>query len=233
MKSKITRSKQDYDRYKSSSDSLIYTDADEENVEDYSIEVTLGQGWNETYSDKNRNLIKIEDNIIVRGHASIVVEVAEEIFIPYNRYGIVLPTGSLFLGKGVLIASAKIEPAFQGKLILRLFNTTNNKQVLQKGDKLGSLVFFRTETTKQHNPIYRKSEISILPKTMSDNAVSWLKSNKNLWIGWLVTSTLGTFIGFSLNYFLYYKPLMDMQNKRVESQISPNRPSSHENMEGK
>ncbi|MDF5995101.1 hypothetical protein P4200_12665 [Pseudomonas aeruginosa] len=69
------------------------------------------------------------------------MEAAEEIKVPHNRYGIVLPTGSLFLSRGVLVASAKVEPAFDGKLKLRIFNTTNKNVCLTKGEKLGSVIF--------------------------------------------------------------------------------------------
>src|SRR5690606_992918 len=97
----------------------------------------------------------------IRAHGSIVVEAAEEIWIPNNRYGILVPTGSMFLSRGILIAPAKIEPAFRGRMKLRLFNTTSKKTIVKKGEKLGSAVFFQTESTEIRTPIQRPSEISI------------------------------------------------------------------------
>ncbi|BBE50681.1 Deoxycytidine triphosphate deaminase [Ferriphaselus amnicola] len=212
IKGRTTNSQDVFDKYSLSSNSNIYTTAAASNIEEYSIELSLGDGWNDNYSISDKGLIRVDGSIVVKGHGSIVVEVKEEIRVPHNRYGIVLPTGSLFLSRGVLVASAKVEPAFIGKLKLRLFNTTSQKVVLTEGEKLGSVIFFPTESTKVHNATYRTSEISSVPKSKISEMNKWFGANKTIWIGWLVTMISSSMLAFFLSYVFYYKPMLQLQS---------------------
>lgn len=218
IKDRTTDSIKDFDKFSLSSNSQIYTTASIEHIEEFSIETTLGEGWNDNYSETDKSLRKIGDSITVRGHDSIVVEVGEEIRVPHNRYGIVLPTGSLFLSQGILIASAKVEPAFTGKLKLRLFNTTGKKITLKKGTKLGSIIFFPTESTKIHNPTYRVSEISEIPISWYTPILNWFGSNKATWIGWTVAIIAPFAVQVFYLYPVYYKPMLE--HKEQPKQIS-------------
>lgn len=220
IRGRTTTSAQDFSEFSLSSNSQIYTTAAPENIEEFSIEVTLGDGWNDNYSETNKNLRKISDSITVRANDSIVVEVTEDIRIPHNRYGIVLPTGSLFLSQGILIASAKVEPAFSGKLKLRLFNTTDRKICLKKGTKLGSIIFFPTESTTTHDIIHRSSEISEIPLLKRTLVLKWFGSNKTTWIGWIVTAL----VPWSVTLFLfinYYKPTLEKPQATTIEQAEP------------
>lgn len=228
IKGRTTESESDFDTFALSSNRWIFTTAAEHNIEEFSIELTLGEGWNDNYSVHDRNLQRIEDSITVRGHDSIVVEVQDEIRVPHNKYGIVLPTGSLFLSRGILIAPAKVEPAFVGKLKLRMFNTTHQKISLQKGEKLGSVIFFSTESTKTHNIIYRASEISASPMSRFGELKKWLGANKTLWIGWSVSIISSSLVAFLLTYPLYYRPMLETQQtvpqqskQNHQNQINP------------
>lgn len=222
VKGRTTCSQDDFEKYALSSNSYIFTTAEEHEVEEYSIELKLGHGWNENYSDFDKNLQEIKDCINLRGRASIVVEVLDEIRVPHNKYGIVLPTGSQFLSRGILIASAKVEPSFHGRLKLRLFNTTNQKISINKGEKLGSVIFFSTESTKVHDKIVRTSEISSSKISQWSQLKKWLSTNKNLWIGWVVTVITSSLLAFLLTYLLYYKPMLALQarlDQGLESDI--------------
>lgn len=214
VRGRTTNSEEDFNAFALSSNSCIFTNAEENNVEEFSIELTLGEGWNDSYSESDKNLRRINGAIAIRGHGSIVVEVQEEIRVPHNRYGIVLPTGSLFLSRGIIIAPAKVELAFIGKLKLRMYNTTNQKISLEKGSKLGSVIFFSTESTKMHNYTYRKSEISAPPVSRLDELKKWLATNKAIWIGWIVSVISSSLIAFLLAYWLYYLPMLEMQRKQ-------------------
>lgn len=217
IKGRTTRSQPDFDTFALSTNSCIFTTAVESNIEEFSIELTLGDGWNDNYSTHDRNLRRIDEGVMLRGHGSIVVEVQEEIRVPHNKYGIVLPTGSLFLSRGILIAPAKVEPAFFGKLKLRMFNTTHQKIFLRKGEKLGSVIFFATESTKVHNVTYRASEISVPPISRFGELKKWVGANKVVWIGWGVSIVSSSLISFFLTYVLYYKPILDA-NQAVSQQ---------------
>lgn len=211
IKGRTTRSQGEFDNFNLSSNSLIYTTADDSRVENYSIELSLGEGWNESYSEANKKLIRIDDKIKIPRHGSIVVEVQEEIQVPHNRYGVVLTTGSMFLSNGIIIPSAKIEPAFHGKLKLRLFNTTNQSITINKGDKLGSAIFFPTEYTSVHERTYRTVDISAAAPSTWTNIRKWFSQNKATWISSLSSSLIVTTFGFCLVYFFYYKPTLSKQ----------------------
>ncbi len=232
IKGRTTNSQPDFEAFALSSNSCIFTTASDPNIEEYSIELSLGEGWNDNYSENDKNLRRIDGGITIRGHGSIVVEVHEEIRVPHNRYGVVLPTGSLFLSRGILITPAKVEPAFFGKLKLRIFNTTHQKILLKKGEKLGSVIFFSTESTKAHNVIYRSSDISATPISRIAETKKWLAINKTAWIGWIISMITGSLIVFFLTYAFYYKPMLEMQktptpthNQSVPNQSAPNPPN--------
>ncbi len=76
---------------------------------------------------------------------SIAVQTAESFIVPRNMYGLILPKGSLLLQQGVLMGSTKIEPLFNGKLKILLYNTSNKKISLKKGEFIASAIFLRTE----------------------------------------------------------------------------------------
>jgi len=211
FKGRTTQSQQDFDHFNLSTDSLIFTNAHESGIENYSLEITLGEGWNESYSEENKRLIKIDDKIKIGRHGSIVVESFEEIRMPHNKYGVVLPTGSMFLSNGILIAPAKIEPSFHGRLKLRLFNTTGHAVSLRKQTKLASVIFFSTENTSIHTVTYRKSDISEPRPSKFIDFKRWLEQNRVAWIASFSSSAIVAIIGFSLNYFLYYKPILEKQ----------------------
>jgi len=129
----------------------------------FSVELSVGRSWSEKYGASSTTMYEIgSDGLAIARHGSIVVEVAESIKVPHNMYGLVVPTGSLFLDRGVLIAPAKVEPSFHGTLKLRLFNTTGYKHTLKIGDKIASIVFFSTENTSFQQAV-SKSSLRIVP----------------------------------------------------------------------
>lgn len=222
VKGRTTSSYQESNVASQSSNSLIFTNAAERHIEAFSLELSVGDGWSDNYSENDRSLWRIVDSITLKGHDSIVVEAAEEINVPHNRYGIVLPTGSLFLSRGVLVASAKVEPAFAGRLQLRIYNTTSRSIKLHKGEKLGSVIFFSTELTQTHTPITKGSEISTKPIGQIAQIKKWVGLNKVASIGWLVGMLSSSMLSTAILYFVYYKPMLDLQR----TQLAPSEQSA-------
>ena len=218
IKGRTTKSHTDFDAASYSSNSLILTDAGDERIEEFSLELSVGEGGSDNYSGNDKNLWRIVDGMTIRGHDSVVVEAAEEIKVPHNRYGIVLPTGSLFLSRGVLVASAKVEPAFDGKLKLRIFNTTNKNVCLTKGEKLGSVIFFSTESTHTQSPIKRGSEISTLPITRRARLKKWFSLNPTIWVGWTLNLIGSSLVSSLIMYAVYYKVVLEHQSQPPQSQ---------------
>jgi hypothetical protein len=117
-------------------------------------------------------------------------------------YGLLVPTGSLFLGLGVLVAPAKIEPGYSGKLTLRLFNTTAEKHTLTIGQKLGSAIFFPTETTLDHATLKRERGTSTPTYGKFVRMKKWAATNPVIWITMIInilgSSTVAAFVALSI-----------------------------------
>lgn len=225
IRGRTTTSQADFESFCFSSNSLIYTDASPEHIEPFSLELTLGNGWNESYSPINKSLIMIKDEIVIQRHGSIVVEVAEQLQVPHNRYGIVMPTGSLFLTRGIVFPPAKVEPAFADKLKLRLFNTTQKPVTLKKGEKLASVVFLPTEATQRQERVIRGSDISRRPPSKLEDLRRWFGQYKTVWIGWIVTFVSSSLLAFALTYFAYYRPTLALLEQQGQaSQQAPTEP---------
>lgn len=173
-------------------DSMLYID-DLSAAKTFAIEFTLGEAWSERYSVTDDSMFKIhaETGVRLHGLASIVVETRQTIHVPYNMYGIIVPTGSLFLDRGIIMAAAKIEPAFEGKLRLRLVNTTDREVRLKIGDKLASGIFITTQTTTHPAPVRRQSRIIDRGPGLRHLAGKWIGDNYKTVIGWFVTALFG------------------------------------------
>jgi deoxycytidine triphosphate deaminase len=176
-----------FNAQKSSQVSMLLVN-EEAKVERFSLELTVGTAWASVFSPSQKNFVQIDSRGVKIGrHDSIVIEVAEDIHVPNNMYGILVPTGSLFLGLGILIAPAKIEPGFSGKLTLRLFNTTAEKYTLKTEQKLGSAIFFATDTTVDHETLKRERGVSLQTYPFYARLWHWLKTNPLSWIPWIIT----------------------------------------------
>lgn len=199
-----TASQEDFEASKWSDHSRLFLEGGTDNsVESFSIELTVGSTWSQKYSAEHNGMYGIPDEgIRFDPRASLVVEVAEAIAVPYNMYGLVIPTGSLFLDRGIIIAAAKIEPAFTGKLKLRLVNTTAERQVLKRGTKIASGVFFTTEQTRFHAAHGKKISASVPVPPWWKRSLKWAANNPAIVIGWLITIAVSSVSGLLLSFFL-------------------------------
>lgn len=173
-------------------------------IENFSVELTVGSAWSESYGQNSSQMQRIAlDGLELGRHGSIVVEVAEKIKVPYNMYGIIVPTGSLFLDRGVLIAPAKVEPSYTGKLKLRLFNTTSLKHAIRPGDKLASILFFATEKTRFHEDVSKDGILVDVPVPFPRKFQNWSRKNFPQIITWLIAILSSSVVSASLVYFAF------------------------------
>lgn len=180
----------------------------------YSVDLSVGDSWNERYGPSSGQLYRIpEEGLDIGRHGSVVVEVAESIHVPHNMYGIVVPTGSLFLDKGILIAPAKVEPSFIGSLKLRLFNTTGYKHCLRRGDKIASIVFFSTENTS-FQPRVTKASVPVDKQAPALKRFKrWTSRNRNQFITWLIAIFFSSVSSILISYIL----LSSAKNSRQDA----------------
>jgi deoxycytidine triphosphate deaminase len=202
IKERSTPDEELFTEQKSSQASLLLIN--EQAITDrFSLELTVGTAWAKVFSSTEKSFVQIDANGVQIGrHDSIVIEVAEDIRVPNNMYGLLVPTGSLFLGLGVLVAPAKIEPGYSGKLTLRLFNTTAEKHTLTIGQKLGSAIFFPTETTLDHATLKRERGTSTPTYGKFVRMKKWAATNPVIWITMIInilgSSTVAAFVALSI-----------------------------------
>lgn len=187
----------------------------------YSIDLSIGEAWNESYGLTSGQLYRIpQEGLDIGRHGSIVIEVAEEIRVPHNMYGILVPTGSLFLDRGILIAPAKVEPSFSGFLKLRLFNTTGYKYSLKSGDKIASVVFFSTENTS-FQPSVEKASLTIDGKVpLKKRLWRWGVQNRNQIITWLIAVVFSSASGAFFSGLRERSPVPDVDRAVHSSEIT-------------
>lgn len=202
IQNRITSDQKCFDDYSASDKSLLWL-SDHSSVDAFSIDLTVGDQWSEKYGPTSNAMYKIADEgMRILRHGSVVVTAAENIRVPHNMYGVLVPTGSLFLDKGILIAPAKVEPSFAGNLKLRLFNTTALKHTLNKGDKLGSVIFFSTETTQFQMAVTKNSILISKPVSYVGRISQWLKRNINQMITWIVSILGGSMVAALVSHFV-------------------------------
>jgi len=152
LNDRITNRSDNFERYKRSSESLIYFDS--QGTESFSIDFSVGTRWAEyTGQGDLPHLYDIENGRIqINSKQSVLVETKEKIMMPHNLFGIIMPTGRLFLNNGIMCNTAKIEPGYEDKLFLLLYNTSNSKKEIEIGDKIATAIFFSTEETPASVP---------------------------------------------------------------------------------
>lgn len=183
LRNSTTSDIEEFERQKKSFDSQIFIVYDEDKtskemvkVDDFSLDITLGKSWNENYSYNDKGLFLIEDQkITILPNTSVVVAIREYIKMPYNKFGIVLSTGSLFLQQGIQIPSAKVEPGYSGLLKLRLVNSSNDKVTLYQNQKIASIVFFQTNHTPPFIEAINSESTNIPHKGRLKKIMTWIK----------------------------------------------------------
>lgn len=202
IQNRITNDEKVFEENSTSDRSLLWL-SEKASAAAFSIDLKVGDQWSEKYGPTSNEMHAIGDEgMRIQRHESIVVTAAENIRVPHNMYGVLVPTGSLFLDKGILIAPAKVEPSFTGTLKLRLFNTTAFKHTLKKGDKLGSVIFFSTETTQFQKPVTKNSILISKPVPITARVSQWFKKNTNQLITWLVGLFGGSMMAALLVHFV-------------------------------
>lgn len=206
IRDRVTENEREFSTAALSDRSLLFLTG-ASSTEAFSVELTVGEQWSENYGPANNHMFRIgQEGVEIGRNGSIVVEVAQEIHVPHNMYGIVVPTGSLFLDRGTIIAAAKVEPSFRGRLKLRLVNTTPERMVLKRGIKVASIIFFPTETTR-HQPTVEKQ---VLPNEKVPPLLRrlgrWFRINQVSVIGWIVQALAGAVMAALLLRFVIPAP---------------------------
>lgn len=120
---------------------VIIEPMDNDPKEQVSVDLTVGNLYQKS---GGVDWININDSITINPGSCILVQTRESLSMPNNAFGLLSTKGSLG-AKGIVIANTKLDPLFEGKLNIPVFNVGNKKVVLKRGSKYCSISFWPTE----------------------------------------------------------------------------------------
>ncbi|WP_083887045.1 dCTP deaminase domain-containing protein [Nodosilinea nodulosa] len=82
--------------------------------------------------------LKDKEEFILDPNSSVIIETMESVNFPETRFGHIVPKVKL-LQKGISNTSSKIDPGYDGFLLVTLFNLGKKPVSLKRGDKFCSL----------------------------------------------------------------------------------------------
>lgn len=204
VKTRRTTDQAEFDRNRRSDASVLLTDAKE--VSEFSVELTLGELYDDEISESRSVMYAIENDALdIRAGSSVVVEVAEYMRVPNNMFGLVMPKGHIFMEQGILMATAKIEPSYSGRLRVLLHNASRVRRSIPKGSVIASAVFFRTERTLEGDALTTREPVTKKPRGLLKKITSAIVADPRFVLMFLAT-LCSSIIGASLTLWFTRKP---------------------------
>ncbi len=102
-----------------------------------SYDLRVGDEYRD-HRDPGKTELKGSDNIVLRPGAAVIIETAETVQFPKTRFGHIIPKVSL-LQRGLSNTSSKIDPGYNGKLVVTVFNLGKKKVTLTRGQPFCTL----------------------------------------------------------------------------------------------
>ncbi|MGI6555141.1 MAG: dCTP deaminase domain-containing protein [Bacillota bacterium] len=145
LRTRVTNDWNKFNHFLKSSDSLIYVEGTINLPENgpASLDLSLGPQW---YDPKSQKYYSIEEKgVFIKPGEAVVLETAQRIGVPFNVFGIVTGKGK-FIYKGVFVSTGKIDPGFNNKLLIGVFNGGRETINIRRDEDFCSCCFFQTES---------------------------------------------------------------------------------------
>lgn len=91
------------------------------------------------HREKNQITLGDKDKIKLKPGMAVIIQTEEYVHFPKTRFGQIVPKVTL-LRKGISNTTSKIDPGYNGKLLVTVFNLGQNTEFLSKGDKFCTLI---------------------------------------------------------------------------------------------
>jgi dCTP deaminase len=102
-----------------------------------SYDLRVGNEYRD-HRDSNKTDLLDNGKISLQPGSAVIIETAESVQFPKSRFGHVVPKVSL-LQDGLSNTSSKIDPGYEGKLFITVFNLGKRTVYLEKGQKFCTL----------------------------------------------------------------------------------------------
>lgn len=174
-----------YERHSQSDASLLLTRTGE--VAEFELSLTIGDAYAPRHPTEDGAFVGLKDNqVVIAAHSCVTVEVAEEISVPLNLFGVIFPKGSLAHMNGVFVPTTKIDPGFSGRLRLLVFNGSGRRIVLAKGQAVATAVFIRTDATVRHPLVEKREKLTPTVQGLGEQIREFAKRQTGVWTTILV-----------------------------------------------
>ncbi|ARK11904.1 hypothetical protein A6C57_17075 [Fibrella sp. ES10-3-2-2] len=200
LETRLTESWDSYNSNLKSSDSLIFIDPHTFNIEDgpSSLDLTVGRRF--FFHDHGKHFTLTDEGVYIEPFNAILIETEQRVCLPLNIFGLVIGKGHQIF-QGTFISSGKINPGFNGRLNIGLYNGSRKRIHIKSGQPLCSCVFFQMESNMS-SPLKNYDgtrQINNTFMTRSQRFFYWYRANKDI----ITTSiALLAFFGTLLNIFL-------------------------------
>ncbi len=98
-----------------------------------SYDLRVGDEYRD-HRDSGKTELPDNGTVCLQTGSAVIIETEEWLHFPKSRFGHIVPKVSL-LQKGAAIISSKIDPGYEGKLLITVFNLGKRKIILKKGQK--------------------------------------------------------------------------------------------------
>jgi deoxycytidine triphosphate deaminase len=112
-----------------------------EDKEQVVVDLHVEQVYHEAGDSTMQALSK---SIVLHPNECIVLKTKEELEIPGDIFGFLCSRGSLS-SRGLLVANTKVDPCFNGALMIPVFNASSYDIEIQKNDAFCSIFFLKME----------------------------------------------------------------------------------------
>ncbi len=145
-----------------------------------SLDLHVGKLWR-THKGKDVSLdIDANGYISIRSKALVSIETLETVKLPNAKFGYILPKVNL-LGKGLTNAATKVDPGYNGRLIINLSNLSPGTIKLKYGQAFCALVIHRVDPPAKSYDLGPKSWPGVdQPRGWTQRIRDWADRNAGL-----------------------------------------------------
>ncbi|WP_313239106.1 dCTP deaminase domain-containing protein [Stutzerimonas kunmingensis] len=129
--------------------------------EQVSVDLTVGAIYQRS---GDPDWLHVNEFLTIHPGTCLIIQTAESVKMPNNAFGLLATKGSVG-AKGVITANTKLDPLFHGNLNIPVFNVSDRKIELRKGQSFCSISFWVTESPVVGNTT--RNAIKAQPRTTS------------------------------------------------------------------
>jgi dUTPase len=175
LSARLTDDWDNFNRYQKSSDSLIFVEGPIALGNDgpAALNLFIGQSW---FNERDGSSYLIPpDGLLIRPHQVAVIETQQRLALPLNIFGFVTGKGK-FIFQALFISSGKIDPGFNGRLRIGVYNGGEKSVLLKPGESFCFACFLEMESCLEaplrEYEVPQASRISLLP--LRTRTANWL-----------------------------------------------------------